>query len=129
MLQVLLLFFYYIIYVFDNTATGTIEIFPEHLVTTLHGNATFTCVYRDSGTSYVVTHFEWFANESILVDLDRNVEIQFHQTPQAGHLTFTNLSVEYNMTRIHCLAIFESGNNLTSDDSLFLIQGLPNFIP
>ena len=72
----------------------------------------------------MVTHVEWFANEGVLVDLDRNVEIQFHPVPQIGQLAFTNLTMEYNMTRIQCSTVFENGNNLTSDDSLLLIQGL-----
>ena len=71
----------------------------------------------------MVTHVEWFANGSALVDLDRNVEMQFFPVPQIGQLTLTNLTMEYNMTRIRCSTVFDDGSNLTSNDSLLLIQG------
>ena len=101
---------------------GTARVLPpSRLVATLHGNAAFSCVC--GGTGYVVTHVEWFANESALVDLDRNVKIQFLPVQQIGQLTLTNLTMEYNMTRIRCSTIFDSGSNLTSTDSLLLIQG------
>ena len=101
---------------------GTVRVIPQsRLVATLHGNAVFTCVC--GGTGYVVTHVKWFANEGVLLE-NRNVEIQFHPVPQIGQLRYTNLSMEYNMTRIQCSTVFDNGNNMTSDDSLLLIQGL-----
>ena len=102
--------------------TGIVQVIPQsRLVASLHGNAVFTCVC--GGTGYVVTHVKWFANEEVLVE-NRNVEIQFHPDPQIGQLRYTNLSMEYNMTRIYCSTVFEDGNNMTSDGSLLLIQGL-----
>ncbi len=87
------------------------------------GEAIFDCSH-----SQTITGVQWLLNDTALQDLNlRNVAAEFSDIIQVGVLTFTDLPLEYNKTRISCTAITSSGMmEPSSSDVLQLIQGSAN---
>ena len=82
-------------------------------------SATFSCLASPL-SSEVVTSAQWLLNDTLLEDSDIHNVQTFAGTLQ---LRFTPVSLDYNTTRIRCRGTFLSGNNITSDEVMLLIQG------
>lgn len=67
---------------------------------------------------------QWIVNGSLLEHTNlENVISEFNDFG-IGSLTFTNLPLLYNMTRIRCNATLISGNKVSSNEStILLLQG------
>ena len=93
-----------------------------HYVSTPDGRVTFICQALPEGT---ITHLQWLMNGSSLEDLNLdNVTARFTECI-GGILTFRNVPMEYNSTRITCAAtitVNSTSRNVTRD-SLLLVQG------
>ena len=93
-----------------------------HYVSTPGGRVTFICRPLSEGT---ITHLQWLMNGSSLEDLNlNNVTARFTESI-GGILTFRNVPMEYNSTRIVCAAaitVHSTSRNVTRD-SLLLVQG------
>jgi hypothetical protein len=87
------------------------------------GEAIFDCSH-----SQTITGAQWLLNNTALQDLNlRNVVAEFSDIAQVGVLTFTDLPLEYNTTRISCTAITSSGMMISSSSDVpLLIQGQTN---
>ena len=67
---------------------------------------------------------QWLVNGSTLEDLNlRNVSVVLDPDLQASFLDFTELPLEYNMTRVNCSANATSGRRVSST-LLLLVQGM-----
>ena len=105
-----------------------VDVFPPgQYVSTIGGTATFTCSVSDGP----ITGVQWLVNGSELEDLNlpmANVEAVFetHETGSGhGILRFRNVPVEYNETRVTCIAITVAmGMIRATDSSLLLEQGM-----
>ena len=84
----------------------------------LGGDTAFTC----RGTS-AVQQIQWLVNGTQLEDLDQRNGIEHDVTFGLGHLTFRNISVEYNDTTIQCIVALTSGEILSSNNATLLVQG------
>ena len=94
---------------------------PTNAVAVLGGNFTFTC----SVPSLVrYTTLSWLSNGSML-DYTRGQDTMVMLHPDAGisTLTFYNLSLQYNGSRIQCAAFDDSGIELSNEVTIQLIQG------
>lgn len=95
---------------------------PDKLVATVMGDAVFTCYC--GGIDSIITDIQWLVNGSV-PDEDLKVEVIFYSELQFGTLQFNNLTLQYNMSRINCIATFDTGVMATSSDVvLLLVQGL-----
>ena len=83
------------------------------------GSATFLCV-ASPVISEIVTSAQWFLNGTLLEDSDID-----NVRTSAGtiQLRFSPVSLDYNTTRIRCRGTLTSGNIITSDEVMLLIQG------
>ena len=63
---------------------------------------------------------QWFLNDTLLEDSDIDNVRTLAGTIQ---LRFFPVSLEYNSTRIRCSGTLTSGNGITSDEVMLLIQG------
>ena len=86
----------------------------------LGGSATFFCSTLTL-SSDVVTSAQWFLNNTLLEDSDIDSVQTLAGTIQ---LRFSPVSLDYNTTRIRCRGALSSGNIITSDEVMLLIQGL-----
>ena len=83
------------------------------------GSVTFFCSSSPT-SSEVVTSAQWFLNDTLL----DNSDIDNVQTMSGTiQLRFFLISLEYNSTRIRCRGTLTSGNIITSDEVVLLIQG------
>ena len=93
-----------------------------HYVSTPGGRVTFIC---QPLPEVRITHMQWLMNGSSLEDLNlNNVTARFTESI-GGILTFRNVPMEYNSTRITCVAAITvsfTSRNVTRD-SLLLVQG------
>ena len=83
------------------------------------GSATFSC-FASPVINEVVTSAQWFLNDTLLEDSDIDNVRTLAGTIQ---LRFFPISLEYNTTRIRCRGTLTSGNIITSDEVMLLIQG------
>ena len=83
----------------------------------LGGSATFFC---STLSSEVVTSAQWLLNDTLLEDSDIDNVQTLAGTIQ---LRFSPVSLNYNTTRIRCSGTLLSGNSITSDEVILLIQG------
>ena len=96
----------------------------NHVISTPGGNAILNCISLSRGAAGV----EWLVNGRPLENLSINnvttVTIEFIDGI-GGTLTLTNLSVEYNMTRITCMTIStDMSTPVVNCTSLLLLQGM-----
>ena len=89
---------------FNNNIVAQLIIYPPTAVSALGETVTFYCVSDED-----ISDIEWQVNDSVV---PRRV------------LTLTNLTLDYNMTRIRCRAVStSSGITLTSPTGTLLLQG------
>ena len=89
------------------------------------GKANFFCT-SSSPNGDVITNVEWTANT---VPLHQEQFVEIGLVGSLGTLLFTNLSIEYNNTRIRCVATYQSGEIVTSNTAtLLLLQGEPVYL-
>ncbi len=77
----------------------------------------FTC--RVTGT---VEQIQWLVNGTQLEDINQRDGIEDAVTFGTGHLTFSNISVEYNDTTIQCIVTLTSKEIIRSNDATLLVQ-------
>lgn len=91
------------------------------------GNAVFNCLYFLSGCSDRLVSVQWLVNGTLLDSTNlTNINTVFDGSIACGtgSLTFTNISLEYNMTSVSCRADLNSGRIITSNTNvLLLLQG------
>ena len=68
----------------------------------------------------MVTSAQWLLNDTLLEDSDIDNVRTFAGTLR---LRFSPVSLDYNTTRIRCRGTLSSGNSITSDEVMLLIQG------
>ena len=85
----------------------------------LGGSATFFCS-TTSLTSDVITSAQWLLNDTLLEDSDIDNVQTLGGTIQ---LRFSPVALNYNTTRIRCSGTLLSGNSITSNEVILLIQG------
>ncbi len=78
----------------------------------------FTC--RVTGT---VQHIQWLVNGTRLEDINQRDGIEDAVTFGIGHLSFSNIPVEYNGTTIQCIVTLTSGEIIRSNNATLLVQG------
>ncbi len=83
----------------------------------LGGDTVFTC--RGTGTIQLI---RWLLNGTRLEDLN-HIDGMDEVTHGLGHLTFRNISVEFNGTTIQCIVTLTSGEILPSNNVTLLVQG------
>ena len=93
---------------------------PGDVVSIPGGSATFFCSSSPL-SSEVVTSAQWLLNDTLLEDSDIDNVQTMSGTIQ---LRFFLISLEYNSTRIRCRGTLTSGNIITSDEYMLLIQGI-----
>lgn len=93
---------------------------PTKYVSIVGGDAVFHC-FTDSRTDGT----QWIVNGSSLENIT-NALTQFTPIPGSGvgTLTFSNLSLSYNVTSIQCISNLQEGNAAHSNTATLLIQGL-----
>ena len=93
---------------------------PDQFVSTPGGSATFICFSLAPGVAIV--SFQWLVNESLVENLNlSNVRTEF--TNSSGLLIFDDIPVEYNMSRISCMATCIAEGNSVSLQSNLILQG------
>ena len=91
---------------------------PRGVVSTPGGRARFLCFAPH------ISGVQWLVNTSALQDLNlRNVPATFSNITDLGVLEFSDLPLEYNMTRINCSVNSSSGMIASPNEVLLLIQG------
>ena len=98
-----------------------VQIVPsDTFVSTPGGVATFLCHSIDP--SLEIDRVQWLVNGSLFEELDLglNVTSTFSRDVQVGRLEFSNLPLEYNMTRIQCRV---NRILISNGVTLLLIQG------
>ena len=91
------------------------------LVSVQGGEARVSCF-----SSATISDVEWTVNGTAIQDQNlTNVTTQFFtgSSSQTGVLTFTDLPLEYNATRISCTATTTSGRLSSNNHVLLLVQG------
>ncbi len=88
------------------------------VVIILGGETTYTC--RVTGT---IQQIQWLVNGTQLEDLNKRDGIEDDVTFGIGHLTFRNISEEYNNTNIQCIVTLTSGEIIRSNSATLLVQG------
>ena len=85
------------------------------------GVAEFSCAIQGEEISGV----QWLVNDTALQDLNlRNVSALFSSIVDIGKLKFSDLPLEYNMTRIKCSVSTSNSDVIESERDVFLlIQG------
>ena len=95
-----------------------VNIFPDDLVTTPHGNVSLVCVDRTS----TITGVQWLVNNTMTEDIDDiSITAKFITDLGIGSLSLTNIPMAYNMTSISCIAQSASGQEEVT--VTLLIQG------
>ena len=84
------------------------------------GVAVFSCAKGQQ-----ISGVQWLVNDTALQDLNlRNVSASFSDRLHMGILQFSDLPLEYNMTRIKCSVSTSNSEVIESErDVLLLIQG------
>ena len=92
----------------------------DNVISISGGSAEFNCI---SGSIKAVG-VEWLVNGTPLENLNLSnvTTVTTEFAVGFGVLTFTNLPVEYNMTRITCMQMFTS-STIVNCTSLLLLQG------
>ena len=101
------------------SSVNTVTLHPEsnNVVAVLGGSFTFTCV------PFVrYTTISWLSNGSMLDSRGQDIMIVSHPDARISTLTFYNLSLQYNGSRIQC-ALDNSRRRLSNEVTLLLIQG------
>ena len=93
---------------------------PGDVVAIHGGSANFFCSTSPLNSD-VVTSTQWLLNDTLLEDSDIDNVQTLAGTIQ---LRFSPVSLDYNTTRIRCRETLTSGNIITSDEVMLLIQGL-----
>lgn len=92
----------------------------------LNHNAVFIC---SCGSHDVITEVQWLVNSISLEDIphesNMQVNVHFDREFQIGLLELNQLDGNFNNTRIHCMATFDTGLVGTSFSTTLLLQGLP----
>lgn len=92
------------------------ELIPEPVYVTSSGvNASYTCI---PNRATVATGISWFINETSLNNLQLSDVVEaMDSDTHIGTLTFRNVPIKYNNTRIQCLAITNSDSEIPSNTS------------
>ena len=85
----------------------------------LGGSATFFCSTITTSIDQV-TSAQWLLNDTLLEDSDIDNVQTLAGTIQ---LRFSPVSLDYHTTRIRCRGTLLSGNIITSDEVMLLVQG------
>ncbi len=96
---------------------------PERLVLHVGGTAQFSCL----SSSRRITAIQWLINGSFIEDLSTiNAMKEFSELANGiGVLTFSNVTLDFNMTTIQCRAEFHPNDSMTSSKvTILLFQGL-----
>ena len=102
-----------------NKNNNAVFISPGDVVAIPGSSATFSCL-ASPVSSEVVISAQWLLNNTLLEDSDIDNVRTFAGTIQ---LRFSPISLDYNTTRIRCRGTLASGNIITSDKVMLLIQG------
>ena len=95
-----------------------VNIFPDVLVTTPHGNASFRC-----SSSPTLTGVQWLVNYTMIENInDINITTEFSNIVGVGRLNLVNIPMAYNDTSITCIAQSASGREEVT--ASVLIQGM-----
>ena len=82
------------------------------------GEATFICI----ASTMPIMNLEWHVNGESLSSLQLSNVVQLF-SHGVGTLRFDNVTVDYNDTRVQCLATTSSGEVVASTNSTLLVQG------
>ena len=97
-------------------------------VTIPGGNLVFICTV---GENEAIVNIQWLMNDSATLLneslMSGKVMVDF-LSMNIGILSFTNITLEFNFTRITCNASLQSGKIATSDHVIILLQGESKFI-
>ncbi len=97
---------------------------PHERVITPGGEATFTCLYRDTAEDVPYVQFQWFVNGTQVEELNLGDRIITDVNDLIGHIHFINVTVEYNDTTVQCRVNNTSGDITFSDNNATLfVQG------
>ena len=97
---------------------------PTQLVSVVGNTAVFSCSSLTHADHSIVS-FEWMLNESLINETVIGSVTNFSEITHIGKLNLENLSVNFNGTRIQCVAIFDCGPPIESSEaSTLLIQGM-----
>lgn len=85
-------------------------------------DAKYICIpHRET----VATGYFWIINGTYLNDLQLSDVFQgMDNNTGIGTLVFRNVPIEYNNTRVQCLAITDSDNEMPSNNSTLIIPGI-----
>lgn len=100
-----------------------VDVHPLQFQSIPGGNATFYCI---SFAPLDLLGVQWYINDQPLVN-SSNVVIKFSNIGNGlGLLQLTNLSQTYDMARIQCNAVLNSGMTVASSNAamLFISEGL-----
>ena len=94
-------------------------------VTSLGGNSVFTCNLNTVRMNEAIVSIQWLLNDSAaLLNESGKAMVEFSSIGNGiGALTFTDLTLEFNLTRVKCNASLQSGRIAISDHVTLLLQG------
>ena len=99
-----------------------VNIFPDDLVVTLHGNVSLTCFAHTPTLTGAITGIQWLVNNTMTADIDDvSITAKFITDLGIGSLSLTNIPMAYNRTNITCIAQLPSGQEEVT--VTLLIQG------
>ena len=107
----------------NNTGNSHLIVQPEEVRAVIGGSAMFRCFLASSNS--IITDIKWIVNDSLLeehllIGVTSNQSL-FSDGNRIGSLLFTNLTTQYNMSRIQCRAELSMPQATSTTDPAILI--------